>query len=77
MAQLPQTAGGSIQPSISAGTTGYRDVAINLQVVAGRAAELGLEGHVAEVQLLLRDFAEVKKEDGHARYIQWRNMRGE
>jgi hypothetical protein len=63
--------------SITAEATGYRDIAINLRVGTGQAVELGLDEHVAEVQLLLRDFADVKAEDGHARYIQWRNMRGE
>ena len=79
-----KTAGVLVESSVqhaaaaaSAGTSGYRDVAINLRVVAARAAAMGLEGHVAEVQLLLREFAEVKADDGHARYIQWRNMRGE
>lgn len=57
--------------------TGYRDVAVNLRVTSQQSAELGLEWHVAEVQLLLRAFADVKADDGHARYIRWRNMRGE
>lgn len=57
--------------------TGYRDLAINLRVTSAAAQALGLQWHVAEVQLLLRAFADVKAEEGHARYILWRNLRGE
>ncbi len=52
-------------------------MAVNLRVVAGAAAELGLSGHVCEVQLLLEGFARVKSDDGHRLYVQWRNCRGE
>jgi hypothetical protein len=30
----------------------------------------------AQVQLLLRSFAELKSDDGHARYVAFRNARG-
>ena len=52
-------------------------MAVNLRVISPEAAALGLHWHVTEVQLLLRAFADVKAEDGHARYIRWRNLRGE
>lgn len=67
---------GSAAPA-STSETGYRDVAVNLRVISPEAAALGLHWHVTEVQLLLRAFADVKAEDGHARYIRWRNLRGE
>ena len=39
---------------------GYRDVAINLRIRSQAAVRLGLDGHVCELQLLLRAFAELK-----------------
>ncbi len=57
--------------------TGYRDVAVNLRVRTERARELALTWHVAEVQLLLLSFMRIKSDQGHMRYVQWRNMRGE
>jgi hypothetical protein len=41
-------------------SAGYRDVSLNLRVVGAAARRLGVEGHVCEVQLLLRRFAELK-----------------
>ena len=71
--------GGSTSTLAAARTneTGYRDLAVNLRVTSDAAAALSLHWHVAEIQLLLRAFADVKAEDGHARYIRWRNLRGE
>ena len=57
--------------------TGYRDVAINLRVRSERARQLSLDWHVAEVQLLLISFQQIKSDHGHSRYVTWRNMRGE
>eukprot|EP00960_Hanusia_phi_P071473 767561-Hanusia_phi.AAC.11 len=57
--------------------TGYRDVMINIRIVRERARELGVDSHVFELQLLLIDHARIKSEAGHARYIEWRNTRGE
>ena len=39
---------------------GYRDVAVNLRIKSPEAVRLGLDGHVCELQLLLRAFAELK-----------------
>ena len=39
---------------------GYRDVAINFRIIYAETTSLGLDIHVAEVQLMLRQFAEVK-----------------
>jgi hypothetical protein len=39
---------------------GYRDVSLNIRIVNERAKQLGLSGHVGEVQLLLKSVAELK-----------------
>ena len=44
----------------SAASAGYRDVAINLRIDSAETRAMGLEGHVCEVQLILRAFAELK-----------------
>ena len=50
---------------------------VNIRVVSDRAKQLGLSWHICELQLLLLDYAKIKSELGHSRYIQWRNTRGE
>jgi hypothetical protein len=67
----------SISCSWALDVTGYRDVAINLRVRSPQAMALSLHWHVAEVQLLLLPFLKVKSDHGHARYVEWRNIRGE
>ena len=46
---------------------------------ARRRRGLASAGHAcdSEVQLLAEGFARVKSDAGHARYVQWRNCRGE
>ena len=44
----------------SAPSAGYRSMSLNLRIVTGEARRMGIEAHVAEVQLLLRPFAELK-----------------
>jgi hypothetical protein len=61
----------------SAQTAGYRDLSLNLRIQTPASARLGLDTHVCEVLLLVRDFAEVKNAEGHKRYIDFRNQRGE
>ena len=56
---------------------GYRDVNINLRFTTTAAALLGVETHVCELQLILRHIAELKKEEGHDRYVTGRNLRAE
>ena len=58
-------------------TAGYRDVAINLVIGTPEMQRLVMSHHVSEVQLILREFAELKSNEGHSRYIQFRNIRGE
>jgi hypothetical protein len=56
---------------------GYRDVALNLRLSTPETRRLGCELHVCELQLLLRPFALLKTEEGHRRYVRFRNIRGE
>ena len=50
-----------LDPSYDAAASGgYRDVALNVRIASAAAAALGVDGHVCEVQLLLRPFAEIK-----------------
>ena len=39
---------------------GYRDLALNLQIVNPTTEQLGVETHICELQLLLLPFAELK-----------------
>lgn len=54
-------------------TAGHRSVVLNVRVVARETKRLGLETHVSEVQLVLRQLQELQNEEAHARYIQFRN----
>ncbi len=44
----------------SAQSAGYRDVALNIRIVTPEAQALGVNAHVCELQLLLRQYAELK-----------------
>ncbi len=44
----------------SASSAGFRNVAVNLRLATAEAAELGVEGHVCEIQLLLLQMAAIK-----------------
>jgi len=61
----------------SSRTAGYRDVSINVRILNKDTVRLCLAAHVCEVLLLMKPFAELKHEEGHKRYIQFRNARGE
>ena len=41
-------------------SAGFRNVALNLRIQSAEARRMGVHGHVCEVQLLLRQFAELK-----------------
>jgi len=58
-------------------TAGYRDVLLNLRVCTKEAAMLGCDTHLCEVQLVLKSFGELKTAQGHRRYVQFRDLRGE
>jgi hypothetical protein len=57
-------------------TGGYRDVCINLRVINKQAFALGAELHMCEVQLILKDFANLRSKEGHRRYVRARNLSG-
>jgi len=44
----------------SAQSAGYRDVAMNIRVATPEAQAVGANAHVCELQLVLRQYAEVK-----------------
>jgi len=54
-----------------------RDVALNVRIVSEEAIELALDTHVCEVQLILKHYAEMKSDEGHKRYVEFRNARAE
>eukprot|EP00281_Chroomonas_sp_CCMP1168_P021744 CAMPEP_0206223420 /NCGR_PEP_ID=MMETSP0047_2-20121206/6477_1 /ASSEMBLY_ACC=CAM_ASM_000192 /TAXON_ID=195065 /ORGANISM="Chroomonas mesostigmatica_cf, Strain CCMP1168" /LENGTH=166 /DNA_ID=CAMNT_0053646297 /DNA_START=230 /DNA_END=731 /DNA_ORIENTATION=- len=56
---------------------GYRDFAINMRIVTKDTIECEVDTHVCEVLLLHKEFAQLKHDEGHKRYIQFRNARGE
>jgi len=58
-------------------SAGYRDVCLILRLVSDQAVCAGLGGHCFEVQLHIVSLYKAKTDGGHARYIQWRNMRSE
>jgi len=58
-------------------TGGYRDVSLNLLIGSAFTSQFAVDAHVCEVQLILRPFAELKTNSGHARYVRFRNLRGE
>jgi len=58
-------------------TGGYRDVLINMRIVTEHTMVLGIETHVVELQCILKKFAERKTDQGHRRYVAYRNARGE
>jgi hypothetical protein len=62
------------QADISAG---YRDVAMNFRIVNKDTVRMGVEGHVCELQLILIEYAMLKHDSGHARYVNFRNYLGE
>jgi hypothetical protein len=41
-------------------SAGYRDVALNLQIVTEQTKALGIDAHVCELQLMLQSVAELK-----------------
>mmetsp|Transcript_17840 Transcript_17840/g.45051 ORF Transcript_17840/g.45051 Transcript_17840/m.45051 type:complete len:262 (+) Transcript_17840:504-1289(+) len=61
----------------SRATAGYRDVCINLRISSEWTRHVGVSMHVCEVQLLLVKISENKTAEGHSRYVQLRNSRGE
>jgi hypothetical protein len=60
----------------SKSTAGYRDVNLNIKCIHPTAVALGVDGHICEIQLVLKQIAELRSREGHALYVQFRNKRG-
>jgi len=58
-------------------TAGFRNLMLNVRIRNADTLRLGVELHVSELQLILKDFAEIKSDDGHRRYREFRNARAE
>eukprot|EP00747_Dinoflagellata_sp_TGD_P090542 gnl/TRDRNA2_/TRDRNA2_164732_c0_seq1.p1 gnl/TRDRNA2_/TRDRNA2_164732_c0~~gnl/TRDRNA2_/TRDRNA2_164732_c0_seq1.p1 ORF type:complete len:656 (-),score=83.55 gnl/TRDRNA2_/TRDRNA2_164732_c0_seq1:302-2269(-) len=56
-------------------TAGYRDVCLILRLDSNETRAAGCNLHMCEVQLHIQSFFSVKTDEGHARYIEWRNLR--
>mmetsp|Transcript_5673 Transcript_5673/g.18249 ORF Transcript_5673/g.18249 Transcript_5673/m.18249 type:complete len:132 (-) Transcript_5673:251-646(-) len=61
----------------SAASCGFRNLSLNLRVDCAESRRLGAETHVCEVQLIMTAMAHIKDDQGHRRYIAFRNLRGE
>jgi len=56
---------------------GYRDVLVNLRINTLLTRKLGLNNHVCELQLILKNFMVHRTLEGHTRYVAFRNKRCE
>jgi len=56
---------------------GYRDCLVNVRIKTEMTKKLGLDNHVCEVQLILKQFMVHRTLDGHKRYVAFRNKRCE
>ena len=60
---------------------GYRDIQLNAVVTAqnfdAAEIELGLHEHICEIQLHLKPMYDLKNDEGHKRYVKFRNERAE
>merc|ERR1712048_991030 len=54
-------------------SAGYRDVCIVLRLQSSETLASGTNLHLCELQLHLSAISDVKSEEGHRRYVQWRN----
>mmetsp|Transcript_18400 Transcript_18400/g.28705 ORF Transcript_18400/g.28705 Transcript_18400/m.28705 type:complete len:536 (-) Transcript_18400:58-1665(-) len=48
-------------------SSGYRDVQLNIRLKTQESLKQGVWWHIAELQLLIRSFAELKRDEGHRR----------
>lgn len=56
---------------------GYRDIQLSVKLRTAEAKNLGLDDHVSEVQLHLREVFDVKSDEGHEHYVRSRSLRGQ
>jgi len=53
---------------------GYRDVAVNFRIESPESLALGTENHVMELQLQLLSFGQLRTQEGHKNYVDFRNL---
>ena len=58
-------------------SAGYRNVALSILVIDPFTTSHGLETHVCELQLGLKDIEALRDDTGHANYIAWRDINAE
>jgi len=61
----------------SAASGGYRDCVLYLIINTSQAAQVEVLQHIVELQLLLQQYAKLKKGGGHKRYRSWRDSLGQ
>lgn len=54
---------------------GYRDILVNCCIHTPFTCQIGLCNHVCELQIILKSFMILKTQDGHKRYVMFRNKR--
>lgn len=54
-------------------SAGYRNVALNLVVIDGETMPEGIDAHVCELQLGVAPIDAIKNDEGHRRYVRWRD----
>lgn len=57
-------------------SAGYRNLALTLVIVDDFTLENQVEEHVCELQLGLSAHQKLKNDEGHVRYVSWRDARG-
>jgi len=55
-------------------SAGYRNVSLSLIIVDETTMGYGVDGHICELQLCLSIVENIKKAEGHSRYVKWRDM---
>lgn len=74
-----------LEPSYDSSlSAGYRDVMLNIKLDNSESRGLGIQNHVAEIQLIPSAVYAMRAEEafdhsqhfGHANYVRWRNLRG-
>ena len=56
---------------------GYRNLSLSLVVVDNITMAKNVDAHICELQLGLAEIDRLKKEEGHMRYVSFRDMLGE
>jgi hypothetical protein len=58
-------------------SAGYRNVALSLLLVDDTSMQIGADTHIIELQMSLSCIEKIKNDDGHRRYVKWRDLLGE